>query len=68
MCCGEAPKKIKSNATPAMRITDVPCLCRNCDWRGIVDECEGDADGDGGLGCPRCGKIVTVAEIHDQKD
>lgn len=38
-------------------ILEVPMECSKCDWRGIVDDCEPDVDGDGSLGCPKCGSI-----------
>ena len=42
------------------RITDEPCGCLNCNWLGTVGECEPDVDGDGSLGCPRCGEVVII--------
>lgn len=40
-------------------ITEQPCQCL-CDWTGTVWDCEGDVDGDGGLGCPECGRVVEL--------
>jgi hypothetical protein len=42
------------------RVTDFPCQCPRCDWSGTVWDCEGDVDGDGGLGCPECLKVIEV--------
>lgn len=36
------------------RITEAPCHCGVCGWKGTVGECEPDVDGDGGIGCPVC--------------
>ena len=40
------------------RIGDVRVACPACGWGGVVDECEPDVDGDGSLGCPKCGTVV----------
>ena len=40
------------NAPKLRRITEVPCSCMLCDWRGLSGECL--PDDDGGLLCPRC--------------
>lgn len=36
------------------------CYCPACGWRGTVGGCEGDVDGNGGLGCPRCLTVVKT--------
>ena len=38
-------------------ILDVPMKCADikCRWKGLADDCIPDIDGDGSLGCPRCG-------------
>jgi hypothetical protein len=41
------------------RITDETAWCR-CGWKGIVIDCEPDIDGDGGLGCPNCGRVANT--------
>jgi DNA-directed RNA polymerase subunit RPC12/RpoP len=41
-------------------ITDVVGLCASCGWKGAVREMEPDVDGEGSLGCPRCGNIIIV--------
>lgn len=48
-------------------ITDQKCGCLNCNWTGTVGECEPDIDGDGSLGCPHCGEVVTIyiADEHE---
>ncbi len=38
-------------------ITEQPCQCP-CGWSGTVWDCEGDVDGDGGLGCPECLRLI----------
>ena len=40
-------------------ITDTPAVCETCEWQGTAGECEPDIDGDGSLGCPRCGAVVV---------
>lgn len=42
-----------------IKITDLPCKC-TCGWSGTVYDCEPDIDGDGGLGCPECNKVIEV--------
>lgn len=44
-----------------MKITEVPCKCE-CGWTGTVWDCEPDIDGNGSLGCPKCGKVVDAKE------
>ena len=36
-------------------ILDVPMVCPECGWLGIVGSAVADVDGDGSLGCPKCG-------------
>lgn len=38
-------------------ITEQPCQCP-CGWVGTVWDCEGDVDGDGGLVCPECLRLI----------
>ena len=40
-------------------IGDVTVKC-DCGWEGIVAQMEPDIDGDGGLGCPVCQKVIPV--------
>jgi hypothetical protein len=46
-------------------ILDVEMICPLCGWKGTVKDCEPDADGDGGLGCPveDCGGMVDAAPV-----
>lgn len=49
-------------------ITSQRCGCLNCNWAGTVGDCEPDVDGDGSLGCPQCGEVVTIyADRHPMK-
>jgi len=32
--------------------------CNKCGWRGFVFDAEPDIDGDGNLGCPKCGNLL----------
>jgi hypothetical protein len=41
-----------------MKITDVTCKCKSCDWTGVVEDCESGPDGD--LLCPLCLGNVRV--------
>ncbi len=41
-------------------IPDEPCRCQKCNWSGTVDDCIPDIDGEGSLGCPKCGSMVVV--------
>ena len=34
------------------RITEIPCSCAKCAWRGVTGDCE--PDDDGCLVCPKC--------------
>jgi len=40
------------------RITDQLAACPKCHMLARAGECTPDADGDGGLGCPRCGTVI----------
>ena len=41
-----------------MKIGEVTMKCPACGWIGLLMDCEPDIGGEGGLGCPRCGKVV----------
>lgn len=41
------------DSKPLPHITDQPCQCSNCDWSGIVWDCESDEE-TGDLLCPEC--------------
>lgn len=45
------------------KIEDVRCICPKCTWVGTVYECEPDVDGDGSLGCPKCGAVVKCEDV-----
>lgn len=53
--------KIKTNDKVLPSITSQLCQCLRCGWRGIVLDCENDADGN--LICPECLTDVDVMEI-----
>ena len=42
------------------KIGEVKCKCPSCNWKGTVDDCEPDIDGDGSLGCPKCSTVIEV--------
>ncbi len=44
--------------TKLLSIGSVPRRCSSCGWSGILAECTPDVDGEGSLGCPRCGRVV----------
>jgi predicted RNA-binding Zn-ribbon protein involved in translation (DUF1610 family) len=41
-------------------ILDAKCRCRQCGWKGTVEQCEPDVDGDGSLGCPIDKSVVDI--------
>ena len=45
-----------------MKISDAKVKCPACGWKGIVDDCEPDVDGDGSPGCPICLCNVIMEE------
>jgi hypothetical protein len=49
-----------------MYITDVPCECRKCGWKGTVGDCYPDDDGD--LTCPKCPNVVEVQYKEDNDE
>jgi hypothetical protein len=40
-------------------ITDIPCECIACLWKGVTGQCDG-ADLDGNPCCPKCGAAVFI--------
>ena len=40
-------------------ILNAQVSCHNCSWRGSVNDCIPDVDGDGSLGCPVCEFVVS---------
>lgn len=45
--------------TDLLSITDQPCQCPECNWNGIVWDCESDGE-TGDLLCPECLVMVEV--------
>lgn len=43
-------------------ILDQVVSCITCSWIGTVGECEPDINGEGDLGCPKCGTVVITLD------
>ena len=45
---------------PRRSVFEIPvrCVAPECGWSGTVGEAVPDVDGDGSMGCPKCGRIV----------
>jgi len=47
-----------------VKISDAKVKCPACGWKGTVNDCEPDVDGDGSPGCPVCLCNVIMVGIR----
>jgi hypothetical protein len=64
----QEPGFVEADVSQLPKIEDVQLKCERCGWDGTVGTAVPDVDGDGSLGCPKCGKVAKEKKKPEKGD